>query len=89
MKESDLKDMEDGHTAGVIHALFNEFLQERARVVVTKLITSYRNGSLDHDRLVGCAAELACIDDIVNELHNKQRRGFTAREKEIGNAKTL
>jgi hypothetical protein len=83
MTEKNLKDMEDGHTAGVIHGLFADFLQQQAVLTVSKMIASYRSNTLDHDKLVGFVGELACIDNIVNELENRQRRGFTAREKEL------
>lgn len=88
-QEGLLRDMEDGHIAGAIQGVFGEFLQDQARLAVTRLIAAYRNGNTDHDKLVGYAAELACLDNIVNELQSRQARGIAAREKELGNAQTV
>lgn len=85
-QDRNLTDMEDGHTAGIIHGLFEDFLQEQVRLLVSQIITLYRNGQTHHDKLVGLAAELTCLDRIVNELRVKQQRGIAAREKEFNNA---
>jgi len=87
-QERDIELMEDAAEARSVEAAIKAVVDEQMRIGVTKLMSIYRQGKIDHDMLVGGVAALAALDDLMSNLESKQMRGVVASQKEYGNAKT-
>lgn len=77
--------IEEGKQAALAAAYLAEPILVMRESAITFLITSYRAGKTDHDRIVGAVAELAVLDKLVKHMANVQLQGDIAANKEFNN----
>lgn len=78
--------IEKGREAAYIESVIRPFIQAGMEKIVNKMVTSFRGGKTDHDRLVGYAAQMTALQDLLYDLEGTQRQGIIASEKELSHA---
>ncbi len=76
--------IEAGREATLVRAAIKSVVDEQVTVAVSHLMSMYRQGSIDHDMLVGKVAEITAMDNLLAELESRERRAETAAQKELG-----
>ena len=83
-----LEQIRDGREAVALAGILDPYIQERIALITHETISRYRAGTASHDFLLGNAAKLTCLADLLSDLDTRVRRGDVAAHKEMGNAKS-
>lgn len=86
-QKENLEKMERGQEAALMEATIGPYINNRISGIVQRMVASYRSERTEHDRLVGYAAQIAGLFDLISDLENAQRQGHVAAQKEMGNGK--
>lgn len=78
--------IERGREAAYIESVIRPFIHARTETIVNKMVTSFRGGKTDHDRLVGYAAQITALHDLISDLEGTQRQGIIASDREMNDA---
>lgn len=80
--------MAAGRAAAALVGLLSPYVQERVGILVQRMASDYRNGTYEYPRLLGSAAQIAGLLDILSDLDSTIKRGHISAEKELGNGKS-
>ena len=83
-----LETIQDGRNATIVAGVVRPYIDERIYLLMHNMAGMYRSKQLNHDILVGTAAQMSCLLDMLSDLDSKARQGDIAANKEIGRAKT-
>jgi hypothetical protein len=86
-QEMRVQEMEHAKISSVALGVLQGPIEEAKSRAMNKLISMYRSKQISHDALVGIAAELSALDELVANLTSDVRRGEVAFEQEHSNGK--
>lgn len=68
--------------AQLIQSVIRPYVDDKVKMVVTRMVNDYRAGNTDHDTIVGRIGEIRALMDVVEQLDHAQRMGHAAMQKE-------
>lgn len=88
MSEQDdrLLAVQRGREAVVLMGMLRPYIDGRVHDLVHQMVARYRQGTADLPSLLGIAAQVTCLVDLLSDLDNRAKRGDNAMKKEIDNA---
>lgn len=85
-QEDRLERIQAGREATALIGLLKPYMDERVAILVHKMASHYRQGTADFPTLLGAAAQISGILDILSDLDTTRNRGTTSASQELGNA---
>lgn len=76
----------DGREAVALMGILRPYVDGRIHNLVHALASTYRNGTADFPVLLGIAAQVSCMMDLLSDLDTRARRGDIAAMKEMKDA---
>lgn len=78
--------IERGKEAVFVESVIAPLIEQRVRIILNHLVSMYRGGDIDHDKMVGKIGEITAMYNLISDLESVQRQGDIAAEKEFGSA---
>lgn len=78
----------EGREAVAMIGVLRPYVDGRVLNLVHQLANRYRQGTADFPFLLGAAAQVTCLMDLLSDLDNRARRGDIAAMKEMKDAET-
>jgi hypothetical protein len=75
----------DGREAIAMMGIIQPYVDGRILNLVQLMAAHYRKGTATHDVLLGSAAQITCLMDLLSDLDNRARRGDIAMQQEMAN----
>lgn len=72
-----------GREAIAMMGMIQPYVDSRILNLVQSMAAHYRKGSASHDVLLGAAAQITCLMDLLSDLDNRARRGDVAMQQEM------
>ena len=82
-----LETMAEGREAVALMGIIRPYIDNRIHLLVHQMSALYRNGTADFPHLLGIAAQVTCMMDLLSDLDSRARRGDVAAQKELRDAK--
>jgi hypothetical protein len=76
------EDIQKGRDAALVEATVLPYIHGQMENKLTMLISMYRSRDLDGDTAVNMIAEMSALRGLIEELENRQRRGYIATQRE-------
>lgn len=84
-QEDRLERMQAGREATALTGLLKPYMDDRVDLIVHRMVSLYRQGTADYPALLGAAAQISCIMDILSDLDTTRNRGNVSAAKELKN----
>lgn len=82
-QEDRLERIQAGREATALIGLLKPYMDDRVALLVHKMATHYRNGTAEYPVLLGTAAQISGILDILSDLDTTRNRGTTSAAQEM------
>lgn len=66
--------------------ILRPYIDHRVQNLVLRLASAYRDSNAEYPVLLGVAAQISCLMDLLSDLDNRARRGDIAMQQEIKDA---
>ena len=83
-QELRIERMAMGREATALMGILRPYVDDRLEILTRKMAAEYRNRTADYPVLLGCAAQIAGLLDIISDLETTANRGHTSAAKELG-----
>lgn len=84
-QEQRLERMAAGREANALLGILRPYIDDRLSILVQKLAAEYRNRTAEYPVLLGTAAQIAGLLDLLSDLESTSNRGNISAAKELGN----
>lgn len=85
-QEDRLERIQAGREATALIGLLKPYMDDRVALLVHQMVSRYRQGTADYSTLLGTAAQITCIMDILSDLDTTRNRGTTSASQELKDA---
>lgn len=75
--------MAEGREAIAMMGLLRPYVDSKMMNLVHGIVAAYRSNRADLPLLLGVAAQMACLMDLLSDLDSRARRGDVAAQKEL------
>lgn len=87
-QEDRLERIQAGREAVALTGLLKPYMDNRVDLIVHMMVSHYRSGTANLNNLLGAAAQISCIMDILSDLDTTRNRGDISARQELKDGPT-